>query len=360
MIIDMTRVLVIALGAATLAPAGLAGQTVSLSPAVDGVRDDIPATHLRWTVEGVAQPFSWLYLMLGGRSLTVEQEPAQGLGRFEESLESGFGEAAALVGNGALVFRTGLNRTADGDTDTEYLARGQYAFLSGSDPRAMTTTTFTVEAARAREVTVAMAIAERITYDRISGGLDVRTGEGVSVSARLNHARYSDDNRKTDGHAYGLVRVVNQPEVSFGYAYAFADTEIDHWRATGSTLVDPAAGVYEYHYFHYPYFTPVAERGHLGLAVFQWSSEGGSMLSASAHIPLYSRGQLRAVPRWGTTEEPPPPYGYYTATGILPLEARVGASLRVLSWLTARARYEFLRKPYYSYQAGGVSLQFTF
>lgn len=354
----MRPTLVSALGMSMLLPAAVTGQSVSVG--VDGLRDDIPATHLRWTVEAVGQPLPWLYLTLGGRSLRVDQAPAQGLPAFEESLQTGYAEAAALLGNGALVFRGGLNRTGSGDTDSEYLVRGQYAFVAGSDPQARTTTTFTMEAARAREVSVAMAIAQRITYDRISGGLDLRVGEGVSLTARLNHARYSDENRKTDGYAYGLIPIVKRPRVSIGYAYAFADTEVDHWRATGSTLVDPAAGVYEYHYFYDPYFTPVDERGHVGLAVFEWSSEGGSSLTASANIPLYSQGQLQAVPRWGTTAEPPPPYGYYTGTGILPLQAGASASLRLLSWLTGKARYEYFSKPYYSYQAGGVSLQINF
>lgn len=354
----MRLTLVSALGVAVLLPAALTGQAVSLG--VGAVGDDIPATHLRWTLEAVGQPLPWLYLTLGGRMLQVDQEPVQGLVGFEESLQTGYAEAAALVGNGALVFRGGLNRTDSGETDPEYLVRGQYAFLSGSAPGAMTTTTFTVEAARARDLSVAMAIAEHITYDRISGGLDVRTGQGVSLAARLNHARYSDANRKTDGHAYALLPVVERPRLSVGYAYAFADSEVDHWRATGSTLVDPVAGIYEYHYFYDPYFTPVDERGHAALAVFEWFSEGGSSLTASANIPLYSTGQLQAVPQWGTTAAPPPPYGDYTATGILPLQAGVSASLRLLSWLTGRARYEYFSKPYYSYQAGGVSLQITF
>jgi hypothetical protein len=354
----MRLTLVSGLGMAVLLPVALTGQAVSLG--VDAVRDDIPATHLRWTLEAVGQPLPWLYLTLGGRMLQVDQEPLQGLLGFEESLQTGYAEAAALVGNGALVFRGGLNRTESGETDNEYLARGQYAFLSGSDPRAVTTTTFTVETARARELSVAMAIAEGITYDRIGGGLDVRMGEGVSLTARLNHARYSDDNRKTDAYAYGLIPIVKRPRLSIGYAYAFADTEVDHWRATGSTLVDPVGGVYEYHYFYDPYFTPVDERGHLGLAVFEWYSEGGSSLTASANIPLYSQGQLQAVPQWGATAEPPPPYGYYTATGILPLQAGARASLRLLPWLTGKARYEYFRKPYYSYQAGGVSLHVNF
>lgn len=358
MLINMRLALVLALGVAVFQPVALTGQAVSLG--VDAVRDDIPATHLRWKLEAVGQPLPWLYLTLGGRMLQVDQEPVPGLVGFEESLQTGYAEAAALVGNGALVFRGGLNRTETGETDNEYLVRGQYAFVSGSDPRARTTTTLTIEAARARELSVAMAIADRIVYDRISGGLDVRMGEGVNVTARLNHARYSDDNRKTDGYAYALLPIVQRPRLSLGYAYAFAASEVDHWQATGSTLVDPEAGVYEYHYFYDPYFTPADERGHVGLAVFEWASEGGSSLTASANIPLYSTGQLQAVPRWGTTAEPPPPYGYYTATRILPLQVGVGASLRLLSWLTGRARYEYFSKPYYSYQAGGVSLQINF
>lgn len=346
--------LVIALGGAALIPADLRAQAVGVG--VDGVRDDIPATHVRWTLEGTAQPLSSLFLTLRGRSLRVDQEPFQGLPGFEESLQTGYGEAAALLGNAALIVGAGVNRTQEGETDTEYLVRGQYALLFGSGSQAVTTT-FTVEAARTRDVSVATAIAEGITYDRVGGGLDLRLGQGLSATARLHHDRYSDENVKTEGYAYGLLRIA--PLLSIGYAYAFADTELDNWRFTGSTR-QAGAGPYEYHYFYYPYFTPQQEWGHSGLAVFQWSSEGGSSLAASATVPVYSRGQIQDTPQSGTTPAPPPTSGYKMATDILPLQARASASLRLLPGVFGMARYEYFRKPYYSYQSGGVGLQLTF
>lgn len=347
--------LVLALGGAALTPAGLRAQTVSLG--LDALRDDIPATHLRWTVEGTAQPLSSLWLTLGFRDLDVDQDPFNGLPRIEESLQTGYAEVAALLGDGALTLRTALNRAEDDDTDVEYGVRGQYAVLFGSDPQAVTT--FTLEAARERDVSVATAIAEEITYERIGGGLDLRVGERVSVSARVNRDRYSDDNRKTEAYAYGLLQIASEPAISFGYAFAFADSEVDNWQATGSTL-DPATGIYEYHYFYFPYFTPVEEWGHSGLAVFQWSSEGGATVAASANIPVYSRGQRQAVPRWGVSPQPPPAHGSFTATDVLPLQARASASVPLLSWVVGTLRYEYFSKSFYSYQRGGVSLQFTF
>jgi hypothetical protein len=219
-------------------------------------------------------------------------------------------------------------------------------------------TTFSLEVARAREVAVAAALAEGIAYDRVAGGLDLRLGARVSAAARLMRDSYSDDNRKLHGYAYGLLQLVSAPSVSVGYAWSFADTEFDNWRATGATL-DPATQIYEYRYFYYPYFTPMEERGHAALAMFNWSAPGGATLAASANIPVASRGQRQNAPQWGTTPQPPV-YGYYSATGILPRQAGVGASLPLLPRLSGAARYDWFSKPYYSYHAGGVSLQFTF
>jgi hypothetical protein len=339
-----------------LHPAALEAQSVRLS--MDGLRDDIPATHVALKLEAVSQPLPSLYLTLGGRHLRIDQEAAQGLPRFDETLQSAWVEAAVLFGQMAAVTgRLGLNRNGDGGTDAEYLVRGQYAVPFGTAPHPVVTT-FSLEAARAREVAVAAALAHDIVYDRLAGGLDLRLGQRVSGAARLIRDSYSDDNRKLQGYAYGLLELVSAPSVSVGYAWSFADSDVDNWRRTGSTF-DSATQIYEYRYFYFPYFTPQAERGHSALAMFNWAAPGGAKLAASANIPIVSRGQLQNAPQWGTTPEPPV-YGYYTATGILPLQAGVSASLPLLPRLSGAARYDWFRKPYYSYHAGGVSLQVTF
>jgi hypothetical protein len=340
-----------------LAPAMLGAQSVRLG--VDGLRDDIPATHLTWSLRATGQPLPSLYLTLGARHLSVDQEPFHGLPGIEETLQTAYVEAAALffAQRAALTVRGGLNRAGGGETDGEYLVRGEYAVPFGPAPHAVVTT-FMVEAARARELAVATAVAQGIVYDRLAGGLDVRVGDRVSGAGRLIQDRYSDDNRKVQAYAYGLLEIVNSPAISVGYAYAYADSDVDRWQATQSTF-DPATQTYEYRYFYYPYFTPVEERGHAGLAVVTWSAPGGATLAASANIPFASQGLRQVSPRWGTTPEPPV-YGYYSATGILPLQARVGVALPLLPGLMGEVRYEYFSKPYYSYQAGGVSLQFTF
>jgi hypothetical protein len=337
-------------------PAGLAAQSVRVS--VDGLRDDIPATHLAWTLETTSQPLQSLYLTLGGRLLRIDQEAFQGLRRYEETLQSAWVEAAALLSQRAAVTgRIGVNRDSDGATDGIYLVRGQYAVPLGPASRPAVTT-FLAEAARAREVAVATALAEGIVYDRLTGGIDVRLGERVSGAARLIRDSYSDDNSKLQGYAYGLVQLTTAPSISVGYAGSFADSEVDNWRVTGTTL-DPATQIYEYRYFYYPYFTPMEERGHSALVMFNWSGPASATLAASANIPVASRGQLQNAPRWGTTPQPPV-YGYYSATGVLPLQAGMTASLPLLQALRATARYEWFSKPYYSYHAGGVGLQLTF
>jgi hypothetical protein len=339
-----------------LCPAGLAAQNVRLS--FNGLRDDIPATHLAWTLEATSQPVQWVYLTLGARNLHIDQEAFQGMPRFDETLQSGWVEAAALLGErAALTGRIGMNRDGGGETDALYLVRGQYAVPLGAAPHPVVAT-FTLEAARAREVAVAAALAEGIAYDRLTGGLDLRLGDRVSGAARLMRDSYSDDNRKLQGYAYGLLQLVSVPSISLGYAWSFADSESDNWRATSATL-DPVTQIYEYRYFYYPYFTPMTERGHAALAVFNWSAEGGATLTASANIPISSRGQLQSAPQWGMTPQPPV-YGYYNATGVLPRQVGVGASLPLLPSVTATARYDWFSKPYYSYHAGGASLQFNF
>jgi hypothetical protein len=342
--------------ACALTPAALAGQSVRVS--VDGLRDDIPATHLTWTVQAAAQPLTPLYLTFGARQLRVEQDPFHGLARFEETLQTGFAEAAALLGQrAALTGRVALNRAGDGETDAEYLVRGQYAVPFGPAPRAVTTT-FMVEAGRARELAVATAIARKIAYDRLAGGLDIRVGERLSGAARLIRDSYSDDNRKLQGYAYGMFEVVNVPSISVGYAWSYADSERDNWRATGTTF-DAATQTWEYAYFYDPYFTPLEERGHAALAAVNWSSAGGATLAGSVNVPIASSGLRQLTPQWGATAEPPS-YGYYTASGVLPLQAGVSAVLPLVPGLNAELRYSYFSKSYYSYQAGGVSLQYSF
>jgi hypothetical protein len=336
--------------------AGLTAQSVRLS--MDGLRDQIPATHLTWTLEAASQPTQSLYLTAGGRHLRIDQAAFQGMPRFEETLQSAWAEAATLLGQRAAVtVRLGLNRDGEGATDGVYLVRGQFAVPLGG-PSHPVVTTFTVEAARAREATVAAALAEGIVYDRLAGGLDLRLGARVSGAARVTRDSYSDDNRKLQGYAYGLVQLVSAPSVSVGYAWSFADSEVDNWRVTGSTM-DPATQIHEYRYFYYPYFTPIEERGHAALAVFTWSAPGGATLAASANVPVASRGQLQSVPQWGM-EPQPLSYGYYSATSVLPLQAGAGAWLPLLAGLSVGARYDWFSKSYYSYHAGGVSLRFTF
>jgi hypothetical protein len=337
-------------------PQLILAQQVSIG--VESFRDDIPSTRTTWNFQAIAQPSQPLYLTLGARQLTVNQDPFHGLPRYEEQLQTGWVEAAMMLGyRAAITGRLGVNRTDDGETDSEYHVRGQFAVPFGSGPGAGATT-FSLEAGRARELAVAPAIAEGITYDRIGGGLDFRRGKRITGSARLTMDNYSDDNTKLQGYAYGLLQVANSPTISVGYAFAFADSDVDNWQATQSTY-DAATLTWEYRYFYYPYFTPLQEQGHAALATITWSLPRSGSLAATANVPFYSTGLQRVSAQWGTTEQPPD-YGYYTASGVMPLQLNASASLPLVSRLTARARYDYFRKSYYSFQGGSASIHFSF
>lgn len=344
-----------AFAAATLVPVQLTAQRVGV--AVDALRDDIPATQLRWSLGTTLQPLRGVYLSVGVRHLDVDQEPFQGLAHIRETLQTAHAEVAALIGDRAALTGGGaLNRDERGVTDGEYLVRGQYAVPFGAGRSSVTTVT--LEAARARDLSVATAIAERISYDRLTAGLDVGLGRRVSAVGRLMRDQLSDDNARLQGYVYSLLQLVNQPAISVGYAYSFADTDRDNWSATGSSY-DAASGYYEYHYFYYPYFTPQQEQGHAAVAAFNWSAAAGHRIAASANVPVMSWGMAASAPAWGTTPQAPPIYGYYNAAGVLPVQASVGASA-VISRLTGTIRYEYFSKPYYSYQRAGLTFDVNF
>jgi hypothetical protein len=338
-----------------LMPASLTAQTVRL--AADALRDDIPARHLRWSVETTLHPVSPLYITFGAWRLQVDQDPVQGLPAIAEVLHGARAEAAVLIGSrAALTGRLGAHRDGAGNTDGEYLLRGQYAVAFGMASHALTATLLG-EYGRARETAVATAIVEGIAYDRLTGGLDLRWRQRVSGAARISRDHLSDGNRRVQGYAYGLLRVLDEPGISVGYAYSAADSDVDHWRATGSTH-DAATQSFRYRYFYYPYFTPMRERGHAALAVLNWTA-GAATIAASTNVPLASRGSLQASPEQGPTVQPIS-HGYYEAAGILPVQASLNASVPLAERLRVGGRYEYFSKTYYSYHSGGLSLQLTF
>jgi hypothetical protein len=337
--------------------APLTAQTAVLR--VEGTRDDIPATHLRSSLETSLQPRPSLFLTLGVRELRIDQDPFHGLPGLRETLRTVSGEAAALVGGrAALTVGGALNQAASGGVDGEYRVQGQFAVPLGPAAAPAAVATAVLEAARARELSVATALAQRITYERRAGGLDLRLGERTSGSARVLHDTYSDDNRKLSAYAYGLLRILDGPALSVGYAYAYADSERDHWRATGSTF-DAATQSYHYEYFYDPYFTPIEERGHLALVTLEWAPGRLLEVRGSANVPLASRGWLPTVPAQGATPAPVPG-GYFETDGLLPVQAEASASVRLHPRLSAGARYEHFSKRYYAYHTAGMHLRYTF
>jgi hypothetical protein len=335
-----------------LVPGLAAAQAAGLR--VETIRDRIPATHLVTTVDLTLQPLQPLYLTFTARDRRIEQEAFHGLPQLSESLQGARAEAALLIGwRSAVTMAAGLNRASSGETDAEYLVRAQHAL-----PLDALTTTFLVEAARSRDVSVGTAVAEGIAYDRLGAGVDVQAGRRISGAGRVADDRYNDGNRKRMAYGYGMFRLLDAPGLSVGYAYSWADSDRDNWQATSSEF-DPASRTYRYEYFYYPYFTPIQERGHAALASAELSPWAGASLTASANVPVASRGSFRTVPDYGVTAQPPA-YGYHTVTGVLPVQAGVRLRAPLGSRATGTLNYAYFSKPYYSYHAGGAGLQFTF
>jgi hypothetical protein len=206
---------------------------------------------------------------------------------------------------------------------------------------------------RERETSIATAIEDKISSDNLVGSLDFKIKNIFTISGKIIKQFYSDSNEKM--HAYGvlLFHPFTDPWIAVGYAYAYSNSQFDNWSLSNSTRVgfDPVRrlGIYEYSYFYIPYFTPIKERGHLGLFVVQWGILSNLSVYAKATIPIWSIGLQKYFPTTGNTPAPIDYNAYYELEDILPTQYEASIISDILDPVIIRLNYEYFKKPYYSY-----------
>lgn len=198
---------------------------------------------------------------------------------------------------------------------------------------------------------------ENISFREAAGQIDISVMEEFDVVGRITRDWYSDGNRKDAGYAYLLAHILSEPKLMLGYAWSWANTERSNWQATGAEF-DPGTGQFNFEYFYYPYFTPLQERGHQIVAIAQWWLFNSVLLHGKATIPVASRGRLKYMPESGRS---PVPIDYdvtYEIDDILPEQYELGIITEALHPVVISVSGEYFSKPYYTYTAGRLALQY--
>jgi hypothetical protein len=348
------------IAAAMLAALPLHGQILSLESGL--LNDDIPATTqqhrlaLHYPLSGeVVSQSSYRYLF-------ADQDPFSGLSGLRVPLHT-FEQTVR-----ARLLVTGLHVNASGSltllpTDAlvgDFRLGAAYAIpvqVNPGDPPIL----FTVRAdgGRSRDLSVTTAMYENVSYRDAAGQLDISLMEVLDISARAQRSWYSDGNRKEAAYAYLLANVFAYPKITVGYAWSWTDTERSNWTATGTSF-NPSTREYRFEYFYYPYFTPLKERGHLAIAILQWYLFDQVLLHAKATVPVYSRGRLKYMPEVGRSPVPIDFDVTYEIEDILPTQYEAGLITEVFDPVVVSASFEYFSKPYYSYTAGRLGLQYRF
>ncbi len=351
---------IVILAALALSPIVTHAQVVSLESGL--LRDDIPAL-IQQSKLSLLYPLSGeIISQTSYRYLFADQDPFNGIPRLRvplHTLEQAFH---------ARVLTTGLSVDAKGSltmlpTDKfvgDFGLGAAYALpvpVSPGDPPIIFTAR--VEGGRSRDLSVSTAMHENISHREAAGQLDVSLMEVLELSGRAMRFWYNDGNRKDAAYGYLLANVLANPKIVLGYAWSWTDTKWSNWRATG-TEFDPATRDYTFEYFYYPYFTPLKERGHYALAIVQWFIHESVLLHAKATVPVHSRGQLKYMPVTGRTPFPID-YGVtYEVEDILPTQYEGGILASLTEQVTLGISVEYFSKPYYTYTAGRLALQYNF
>jgi hypothetical protein len=217
---------------------------------------------------------------------------------------------------------------------------------------------------RERELSVATAVDQQISYRQFSVGIDIDCRKVLSIAGMLVRQYYSDDNQKTISYLYTLFHVVADPAVSLGYAYSYSTSLFDNWRLTDTRRVsfDPLTrnATYEYSYFYYPYFTPIREYGHMLIALFQGQIIDHLVIYGKATVPFFSKGLSKYFPSSGPMPAPFDYDAYFDVRGVQPSQYEVRISTDLADPVTVQIRFEYFNKPYYTYHSLGVDCVYHF
>ncbi|MCZ7556205.1 MAG: hypothetical protein M5R41_07380 [Bacteroidia bacterium] len=338
----------------------LHGQILSLESGL--LRDDIPADIQQHRL-ALNYPLSGeLISQSSYRYLFADQNPFSGLERLRVALhtvEQAF--RARWLATGLQLHISGALTLLPTDAIVgDFRLGAAYDIpvsVSAGDPPILFT--LKADAGRSRDQSVTTALVENISVRDAAGQLDISLMEVLDISARAQRSWYSDGNRKESAYAYLLANVFADPKITLGYAWSWTDTERSNWSATGTSF-NPSTREYRFEYFYYPYFTPLMERGHLAIAILQWYLFDEVLLHGKATVPVYSRGRLKYMPEAGRSPVPIDFDVTYEIEDILPTQYEVGLITEVFDPVVVSVFAEYFSKPYYSYTAGRLGLQYRF
>ncbi|MBI1805222.1 MAG: hypothetical protein HYR77_12265 [Ignavibacteria bacterium] len=332
------------------------------------LNDNIPA-RIQQISSSLIVPISNSYsAQVGCRYFFVHQDLFDGIPQLRKtlySLEAGL--RARLLPQRVDLFAQGLlNLSPDIPPIADYLVRAQYSPSYFEDPGSepFVTARLQAEAARHREVTVATALDEQISYKELSVQLDVSCRKFIEVAGKFARQYYSDENQKTIAYAYAVVQPISDPAISLGYAFAYSNSLFDNWRLTDTKRIafNPITReiTYQYSYFYYPYFTPIKEHGHILIGILQWEVIDHCNLYAKATIPFWSRGLMKYFPSTGNAPAPIDYGVYYDADDVQPKQYEASIMTDLINPLMVRLNFEYFEKPYYINRALGINIQYAF
>lgn len=337
-------------------PAPGAAQVVTLSTEL--LRDDIPATIQRSRAGLSWQADDHWVSHTAYRYVFADQEPFNGLPRLRPALHA-FDQTMEVrlpaVGLGAHAKGT-LSRVEGGRYFGDYELGLRYTrsfpVADGLPPLRLA---LRAAGGRERNTSVSTAIVENVSMRHAVVEADVTVLDALQLVGNAAREWYIDGNRKDVAYLYALVHALDLPKIAFGYAYSWADSERSSWSMTGSSF-DPRQRHFSYDYFYYPYFTPLAERGHMFIGLVQWPVTDWLLVHGKASIPFSSRGLIKWMPGTGST---PVPIDYgvtYSMEDILPTQIEGGLILQVARPLTLDLGVASFSKPYYRYVSGRLTV----
>jgi hypothetical protein len=339
-----------------LAPVSAVAQVISLGSEV--LRDDIPATIQRSRAAVTWQVDDHWISHTGYRYVFADQDPFNGLPRLRPSLHA-LDQTVELrlpsLGLGAHA-KGSFSRVDGGAYFGDYELGLRYAHsFAVADGYPPLRLALRLAGGRERNLSVSTAIVENVGMRHALAEADVTVFETLQLVGNAAREWYIDGNRKDVAYFYALIHALDEPKIAFGYAYSWADSERSTWSMTGSSF-DPRQREFSYSYFYYPYFTPLAERGHMFIGLVQWPVTDWLLVHGKASLPVWSRGMLKWMPETGRT---PTPIDYgvaYDVEDILPTQIEGGLIVQVARPLTVDIGVASFSKPYYRYVSGRLTV----
>lgn len=341
----------------------LPAQTLSLTSSY--TRDEIPDRIYKTDVS-YRTDLGEMFAVSGGyHYFFADEEAFQGLPHLRKALHTLDGLVTSYFAGRSLECSLGgaLHAAPGSPSDGDYYASLRYRQAVGGTPeQPPLRIELAGEAARRRELSVATALDEGISYRECSLTSELNIWNELTLGGKYSRQFYSDDNQKTVAYAYALLTPVSDPLISVGYAFAYSNSLFDNWRLTATRRIafDPITrkAIYDYSYFYYPYFTPMKEQGHLLIGIIRSNLSAHLFFYGKASVAIHSHGLNKYFPATGDRPAPVD-YGlYYDVDGVQPSQYEASLASDFFDPVSVRLNAEYFSKTYYSYFTIGAAVEY--